>query len=437
MKFVPLCLGALLAISPASHAGLYEDGLRAKQAGQFEQAAELLGRATEASPRNVEAWFHYGTVLGWLKRHDEALAALRRGLQLAPRDFDLRLGEARVLAWMADYAAAETRLDSLAREYPGNTDVEVMQGRVAFWRKDEAGAQRIYESILEREPTQVDALTGLGDIYAGRGEVEPARVHYTRALAQDPSPEIQAKVAALKDLPTMRLHLGLTGSTFARGQRDNWWSMYAALARRIHKVDAWARIEQAERFGFHDLTFEVGASVPLSKALQVSAFGGFTPDADFFPRYHAELNLRVRLYERVGSLGSGWFLAEGRVADYAASRVIITRLGWEQELARGWTMNARWLHLNYENGDSTDGWIAYLTYEPREGWLYRLGAARSVESLTNQTLRDGETSQSWTLFAGVIFPVAADWQVRLDFEREEVEQSVIRYGGAIGVIHQF
>ena len=70
-----LVLASLLA-GAAGWAGVYEDGLAAKQAGRHDEAARLLQQAVATQPENAEAWFHYGTVLGWLNRHDEALAAL-------------------------------------------------------------------------------------------------------------------------------------------------------------------------------------------------------------------------------------------------------------------------------------------------------------------------------------------------------------------------
>lgn len=429
-------LATVLATATAP-ADVYEEGLAAKKAGQFEIAAQLLDRATRAHPENAEAWFHYGTVLGWQKRHEQALAALREGLKRAPRDFDLRLAEARVMAWMADYAGAETRLNALDREFPQNVEVLVMKGRVAQWRKNEGDAKRIYEDILSKDPNQVDALTGLGDIHAERGETPQAREYYQRAVAIDNAPDVRQRLENLKDAPRGRLYLGVTGSTFENGDREDWWSVYGTVSGRIKSVEWWLKAEEGERFGEQDFTLEAGISAPLHKHIRATLFGGFTPDANYSANAYGEAAIRWRLFERAGPLRAGWLLTEARVADYEVSRVVSTRLGWEQELGKGWTVNARWLHLEYETGDATDGWIAFLSWEPREGWFLRAGAARSVESLTNQTLIPGQTSESWTVFGSVVFPITKRLQMRVDFEREEVKNSVTRYGGAVGAIWQF
>lgn len=428
----------LLVFPSASlFAGAYEEGLLAKKEGRLDEAVELLGRATRIQPGNAEAWYHYGTVLGWRARHDEALEALRRGLAIAPRDFDLRLGEARVLAWKADYAGADTRLAGLEQEFPDNLDVMVMRGRIAAWRGDPQEARRRYEAILARDPMQVDALTGLGDLEVERNQVQEARAYYERALALDASPDIQKRLDELKAMPKGRVDAGVTGSTFERGDRDDWWSTYLAVTVRLWEWDIWARWEIGERFLMQDQTWEVGAAGQIAKGVRATFFGGFTPDAGYSANGYVDGSIRWRAYENLGRIGSGWLLTEGRWADYDAGRVTTSRVGWEQQLLDGWTVNARWVHLSYDTGEETDGWIAYVTWEPKERWLIRFGGGQSVESITNQTLRSSSSLESWTLFFGVLFPLSEKWHLRLDLEREDVKDSVVRYGLALGVGCQF
>lgn len=428
-----LVLASLLA-GAAGWAGVYEDGLAAKQAGRHDEAARLLQRAVATQPENAEAWFHYGTVLGWLNRHDEALAALRRGLALAPQDFDLRLGEARVLAWKADYAAAENRLTQLQREFPDNLDAMILRGRVAGWRGDPQNARQLYEAALQADPQQVDALTGLGDLAAAEGDAQAARPLYERAITLDASPDNLRRLEALDRATQARFDFGLTGSTFARQPaREDWWSAYASYSQKLGGWDAWLRYEHGERFGLQDEAFELGVSGTVAGFLRATLFGGFSPDASHSAEHYADAALHWRLYGDLGPLGAGRLLTETRRAEYALSGLWTTRLGWEQELAKGWTVNARWLHFLYDDGGAADGWMAWLQCEPRERWLIRFGAGQSVESLTSQTLRTGgQTLTSWTLFAGVVVPVSERWHVRFDLEREEVQGSVVRYGAGLG-----
>jgi YaiO family outer membrane protein len=412
---------------------LYEEGLAAKKDGRTEEAAGLLRKATAAQPGNAEAWFHYGTVLGWQGKHNEALEALRRGLKLAPKDFDLRMAEARVMAWKSDYAAADGRLASMDADFPQNEEVLVMRGRIAGWRGDPKEARSFYESALSANPNQVDALTGLGDLEVDRSKFKEARELYVRALAQDPSPDIQKRIDRIDQRSRGRADFGVTGSTFTRGDRDNWWSTYLSLSTQIRTWSVWGRWEVGERFAMRDHTLEFGAAGPVMTGIQATIFGGFTPDADYNANAYAEGALRWRLFKKVAGLGSGTLLTEGRWANYEAAQVNTYRLGWEQEIRDGWTVNARWIRLSYDSGENTDGWLAYLSWEPKERWMVRFGGGQSVESLTNQTLQDDRVLESWTVFLGLIAPLSEKWHVRIDAEREDVKDSVVRYGIAMGV----
>lgn len=436
MKSSGLC-AAWLLLAGTCFGGIYEDGLAAKQAGQHEQAARLLGQAVQSNPGNAEAWLHYGTVLGWLQRHDEALAALRRGLAIAPQDFDLQMAEARVLAWQSDYGNADQRLAALEAEHPDNADVLVMRGRVAGWLGDRSRAKNYYERVLETNPQQVDALTGLGDLVAEENRLGQARSLYEQAFAVDPSPDIQRRLTGLQAMSKRRLDIGLTGSTFDGTERQNWWGAYASYGQKVLGWDAWFRFETGNRFGLQDETFEIGAAGPIVEGLQATFYAGWTPDADFSADWYADASLRWRVYEKAGLLNEGWLLAETRHAHYATSPVWITRFGWEQRFAKTWTLNARWLHFEYDSGLAADGWIAFLTWEPKDRWLFKMGAGRAVESLTNQTLRTDRAVPSWTVFAGLLIPINEHWQIRLDVEREDVDSRFARYGAALGLTRFF
>lgn len=414
-------------------AGVYEDGLAAKQAGRVEEATALLQKATAAQPGNAEAWFHYGTVLGWQGKNDAALEAIRKGLEVAPKDYDLRVAEARVMAWKSDYAAADQRLAALDAEFPKNEEVLVMRGRIANWRGDPKEARRYYGEVLAVNPRQVDALTGLGDLEVDRSRFKQARAFYVRALEVDRSPDIQKRIDRIDNQTRWRVDFGVTGSTFERGERDDWWSTFLAVSTKIEAWSLWARWEYGERFELHDNLFEFGAAGPVVTGVQASVFGGFSPEGNYSANGYVEGALRWRLYKQLGGLGSGTLLTESRWADYEAAQVDTYRLGWEQAIADGWAVTASWIRLRYDTGEDTDGWLAFFTWEPKERWLVRFGGGQSVESLTNQTIQQDQSLESWTVFLGLVVPLSELWHFRIDAEREDVKDSVVRYGMALGV----
>jgi YaiO family outer membrane protein len=426
-----------LLAAQAAWAGVYEQGLEAKNAGRHEEAAGLLRKATQAQPSNVEAWLHYGMVLGWQNKHDEALTALRQGLRRKPGHYDLLLAEATVLGWKKDYAAADERLAEMEQKFPGNQEVALMRGRIAVWRGDLAEGRRRYEAILQKDPNQVEVLMALGDIEMEEWHVGQAKTLYERALAVKPSPELQQRLEAATNQTLWRIDTSLSGSTFARQERDRWWGISRSYTYKFRGWDTWLRVETGERFNLQDVTWEIGTSGLVMKGIRTTVYGGFTPDASYSARWYADAAMSWRLYESLGPLGRGDLLTEARWADYTDVGVRITRLGWQQQVADAWTVNAHWLHFSYDSGMEADGWLMSISWEPKERWQFRIGAGQAVESLTNQTLQQGRSIRSWTIFASMVMPVSDFWHVRLDLEREEVQNGVIRYGMAAGCGYRF
>ncbi len=421
-----LLLATPLAASP------FVRGLEAKAAGDLPRAARELAAAVSAEPRNAEAWMHYGTVLGWQERFDEARAALERGLAVAPRDYDLRLAHARVLAWQGDHDTAERALAALAAEFPDSEEVKVMQGRVAGWQGRRAVAERHYREVLAANPRQIDALTGMGDLARDRRQTAAARDFYQQALAIDPSPDVRERLENLDQLRLMRWDGGFTFSTFDGSGRSDWWSVWTQLSRQTAAGTIWGRVEQGERFDRQDTLLEIGLERPLGDQASVRVFGGGAPDADWAARWFAEGNLRWQ------PQAEHWptLALDLRHSDFVPRGVTNLRTGFDYDFARGWRAGLRWLHQEFEGGDPTDGWIATLERDHGNGWWWRVGAARGAESLTGQTVAGGVlVSQLW--FAGVRGPLGEDWGWRADYEFEDVKGGVDRHGISAGVFHSF
>lgn len=426
-------LGAWIAVLAPLEATSLERGLAAKAAGDLPRAERELASAVKAEPRNAEAWFHYGTVLGWQKRYDDAAAALDRGLAIAPRDFDLRLARIRVRAWQADYATAARELEGMAREFPDNEEIQVMQGRVAGWQDQKAAATGYYQRVLERNPRQVDALTGTGDLAREAGRKKEALDYYRRAAAVDPSPDVAGRIASLENERDWRADAGFTASTLS-GPGDDWWSGWAQLSRRMGPGAMWGRIEQGERFGLQDTLLEAGWEGRVHERAALAALLGGSPDADWAAEWYGESRLRLRTAE-------GWpdALFEIRHADYASGGVWTFRTGIAHGFPAGWQGSLRWVHQEFEAGDATEGWIAALERDLGSGWWFRIGNAGGAESLSSQTVgQPGGVRRSTTWFAGLRGPLGAEhrgWRVDLEFE--DVRKGADRRGISVGLFQEF
>ena len=412
--------------------GAFERGVALKTAGDLPGATRELAAATRENPRNVEAWFHYGVVLGWQERHVEARAALERGLAIAPKDYDLRLARARVIAWQGDYATASRELAQLASENPADDDVRVLQGRVANWQGKPDEAEAHYRAVLARNPKQIDALTGMGDLARTRRQTHQAKDYYQQALAVEDSTDTRKKLEDLENEKLMRVDFGVTGSTFAGSERSDWWSVWTQVSRVTAWGNVWGRIEQGERFDDQDTQLEVGIEGVFADDFSGRIFAGGSPDANWAPEWYAEGGVKW-LPE------AGWPspALEIRHAQYVPRGVWTFRLGFDHDFGNGWTGSARWVHQDFENGEPTDGWILSLDKVYDSGFGWRIGMASGAESLDGQTLEDDDILRSQTYFAGIRGIIGDNWGWRFDFEFEDVDGGIDRRGVSLGFYHRF
>jgi YaiO family outer membrane protein len=433
MRTASILALAILHVSSAVATPL-ERGLAAKASGDLLRATAELGKAVQAEPRNAEAWFHYGTVLGWQQRYDEAASALDRGLAVAPGDFDLRLARARVKAWQADYDGASRDLDALAAAYPGNEEVLVMQGRVASWKRQPEQAADRFREVLSRNPRQIDALTGMGDLARESGRKAEARDYYQQALAIDPTPDVTRRLEMLEADRDWRLDAGVTASSLS-GSGSDWWSLWTQVSHRAGPGSLWGRIEQGERFGLQDTLLEGGWEGRVGEDISMKFLLGGSPDANWAADWYGEMGVRWMLVEHGPEP-----VFELRHADYASGAVWTFRTGLEYDFGSGWRAGLRWLHQEFDDGEATEGWIASLERELGEGWWLRVGNAGGAESLSSQTIgQSGGIRRSTTWFAGLRGPLGSgeDRGWRVDLEFEDVRGGSDRRGIALGVFQRF
>lgn len=407
-------------------------GLEAKANGDFESAIRELGDAVKVDPTNPEAWLQYGTVLGWQKRYDEALVAIERGLKISPNDYELQMAQGRVIAWQGNFGKASDVFSDLAKQYPESEEIMVMQGRLAMWTGQVDKAEGIYQKVISKNPNQVDALTGLGDVAIDRQKRADAEMYFLRALAIDPSPDIQGRLDALKQEAYSRVDFGITASSFAGAGKSDWWSYWTQYSHQTALGVFWGRIEQGERFGESDTILEMGWENRLLDSLQTRFSSGISPDAFWAPNWYAETHFLWTPQEDFPGL-----IAEIKYADYVPRSVFTSRLGLEQKFGDGWKTSLRWVHQHFEGGEPTNGWILALNKEFDSGYGWVVGVAQGAESLDGQVLNAAAVLQSTTYFTGFRGPINDRWGWRADVEFEDYDVGSNRRGLSLGVHCKF
>jgi tetratricopeptide (TPR) repeat protein len=126
--------------------------------GWLDEAVAACTRLLAANPGDLEARKERGKILGWLKRHPEALADYDAVLAVDPRDAEARLGRGRVLGYMGRYRDAEgEHRRALADDPRATAEALVEIGRLRFWQEDLAGARTAWTDALAIDPGNADA----------------------------------------------------------------------------------------------------------------------------------------------------------------------------------------------------------------------------------------------------------------------------------------
>ena len=104
---------------------------------------------------------------------------------------DQRLSE---LVQHKSWDEAAVLCDRMLRERPGFVDVHLQRAEIAVAQADPAGAIAHFTKAIALDPRSDRAQLGLAGVLRARGELEPAIVHFRRALEIRPSAEAEAQL---------------------------------------------------------------------------------------------------------------------------------------------------------------------------------------------------------------------------------------------------
>lgn len=435
------CLGLWLiagppgpaAANPVDYAGHYETAIEARQAGDFALAVAELEAALTLRPDSVEALHLLGTVLAFEGRYDEALQRLARARTLDPDNLDVELAEARVLSWSGDYAAAGRAVSTILTARPDNLEARLLAARIAFYQGGLAKAEQHLAAVLAREPRNGAALLLLGDVKRAGGAPDAARDAYEQAAEIDPaSTAVQERLEQTRTRP-WRLDLGGNYSSFSREDRQDWTEGFLQLRREIGgRSGLYGRIDGAERFDQRDLQLTAGADHRVNDWLSGYAAAGGTPSADFLPRWMVSAGGSARLRTGDETLGATVLTFDYRHSDYDTGGVDSLSPGVAQHFLDGriW-VTGRWINTFNEDNDWTSGWLVRLDWQARDDLGLHAGLANAPETVL------GETIDTFSYFAGVVYRLSAERSLRLDYLHDDREDSYRRNSFALSFSQRF
>ncbi|MCF1502437.1 tetratricopeptide repeat protein [Afifella sp. H1R] len=238
-----ILLGLSLAFCSVAPAGaqqpetLYEEGLRHRLEGRFEDAARALQEALNQQPENVDALVQLGFVQLAQGKNEDARETFERVLVLSPGYGDARYGLAQTAFRNGDLEEAQSLVSEVLAAQPDNADAQALAVNIARAREAEnaraspppepvpvakpaptgpseeeialakrqrlaalvaeatrlrlegrfAPAEARYRQALSLAPDDADTLVALGLVTASQDKLAEARDFFGRALRLAPS----------------------------------------------------------------------------------------------------------------------------------------------------------------------------------------------------------------------------------------------------------
>lgn len=211
---IGLIRGVLSPHFPEGYNALATLLLDRAQAGDTEEAAELLTRATALSPEFADAHSNLGNALGSLDRHEDAFAAYARALALDP---DHAGALASIGATLANLKRHDEAIAYHARALPLMPDNHVLHAQALFARAHvcDWGCEADFAGMADRLGLSGMAVPPFGLLSL---EDDPARMRrrteaFARHLAQGVAPEPFAPPLP-PATPAARLRIGYFSADF-------------------------------------------------------------------------------------------------------------------------------------------------------------------------------------------------------------------------------
>ena len=175
-----------LDLKPGYYAALISLVRLYRHDGNRARTQELVEKALEARPYDVEARQVYGELLWENADLDQAKIELEKVLAVQPRSLNARRTLALIYAAKGQTLDLEAELERVAELAPEDVDIRLDLAS-AYQRTGSLDkAIGAYEEVLRRQPKSAVAWKFVGDCYRRKGEPEKAVVAYQRVMKLQP-----------------------------------------------------------------------------------------------------------------------------------------------------------------------------------------------------------------------------------------------------------
>jgi tetratricopeptide (TPR) repeat protein len=192
---------AFLLLSFADPAALADQGSKALDRGDYQQAEQIFSQLVAADPKDYFAYFNLALAEAGLKKDDKAIADFKRTLELKPGLYQAQLNLGMVFLRDNQPGEAIPLLEAVVNAKPDDAKgrqylAEAYQG-AGKW--PQAGSE--FQEVLKRDPKNARASLGVGQALLHQGKLDEAKPHFDQAVQLDPSlkPYLLEYAVALAD----------------------------------------------------------------------------------------------------------------------------------------------------------------------------------------------------------------------------------------------
>ncbi len=163
------------------------EGLKALDAKQYQQAAQLFSQAIEADPQDYAAHFHLALSYSLLGKDGEAIPEYQKALELKPGLYQAELNLGILLLREKRAQEAAPHLAAAVQAKPKEFRPQWYLAEALFASNDAAGAEAHYAAAAEIDPRSAAAQLGLGRAQAKQQRLDQAAEHFRKAAELDPA----------------------------------------------------------------------------------------------------------------------------------------------------------------------------------------------------------------------------------------------------------
>jgi tetratricopeptide (TPR) repeat protein len=168
-------------------AGSSNDGMKALEAGKYDQAAELFAKSVAADPKDYVAHFHLALSYSMLKRDAEAIAEYKKVLELKPGLYEAELNLGILLIRDSRAAEAEPYLRQAVEQKPKEFRPKLYWADALLAAGDAPKAEEQYRAALELNAKSAAAELGLARAQVRQNRLADAAPHFRAAAQLDPA----------------------------------------------------------------------------------------------------------------------------------------------------------------------------------------------------------------------------------------------------------